>query len=226
MKNLSTGRYLLLLTASALLLNFGCSKDETEKDDVTAKVNMMEQRPEEINVEILVKDERKASVAKSTEEAPAIATAAPAQANTCTQNSAPANSQWANGAGLPGSQWPSGAGQNLGSQWPSAGQNPGSQWPANASHAPGWGGFADECVGGAYPGHPVGPVGGPGYGPFPGGFPGAPLFSPYAPYFVADIIQSDDDFIINDDDNFSNDDDSNNDDANINDDDSVNDDDI
>ncbi len=194
MKNLKTGRYLFALAVSGLLLNFGCSKDATETKDVAARTDVMEQRPEEIQVEILLKDERKrASVDKSAEEAPALSSVAPAQQNCANQGLAPGgNPQW------PGAQ----------------GAHPGAGWGANANMAPGFApAVVDDCAPGigGYPGPGL-----PGPGPLlphPGlGFPGAPFISPYTPYFVADIIESDDDtFLISDDDSFTNDDDSNND---------------
>ncbi len=235
MKKLNTAHKLFILATSALLLNFGCAREDNR-----AAESAEWQQPEDIKVEISLKDERKGSVDKSVEEAPALAGAHPSQSNTCApQTSAYGqNPQWAGQGQNPASPWSQGLGnrgawgqglqqggapwgQNGASAWPQAGQNPASAWPTSANTAPQSADLApglgalDACVppvGGA----PYGAPGYPGLG-YPGlgypapvlpGFPALPFFDPYAPYYVADVVvRSDDDSFQNDDDSQIDDDD-------------------
>lgn len=72
MKNLHLSTYLLAMGLLGLLVQAGCAKEDAEAANIAAKnLSALEQKPEEIKVEILLKDERKQeSLDKTLEQAP------------------------------------------------------------------------------------------------------------------------------------------------------------
>ncbi len=73
MKNVSKNRLLLLAISSGLAGLLGCAAENMDNTDVAAKTATIEKQPEEIKIEILLKDEPKAadSVTEKVETAPA-----------------------------------------------------------------------------------------------------------------------------------------------------------